>query len=185
MHQPSQRQISYAPVLGLNCRMSSFLIVTLGAVIPQSFDDIRFASETMLMAIVAPGRLSPSEKAILIRTLDEHSVQAIAKIVPSVVSLTELVEASNIIRKPAPAKVLSAEPLLKVGSRSDSNIGCKGGVEAGRQGSKASIFQILKCYNSLNISQTPLPMLLLLLLLLLQMCSEILEISIEIGCLLM
>ena len=60
-----------------------------------------------------------------------------------------------------------------------------GGVEAGRQGSKASIFQILKCYNSLNISQSPLPMLLLLLLLLLQMSIEILEISIEIGCLLM
>ena len=49
----------------------------------------------MLMAIAAPGRLSPSEKAILIWTLDEHSIQAIAKIVPSVVSLTELIEASN------------------------------------------------------------------------------------------
>ena len=49
----------------------------------------------MLMAIAAPGRLSPSEKAILIRTIDEHSAQVIAKIVPSVVSLTELIEASN------------------------------------------------------------------------------------------
>ena len=49
----------------------------------------------MLMAIAAPGRLSPSEKAIRIRTIDEHSAQVIAKIVPSVVSLTELIEASN------------------------------------------------------------------------------------------